>query len=96
MPHSHYGHIDQKACTGSLQTVSEPFLSGTLHDEAGEEKVAEPVGETDVPAIPEFFDVFADKGSAEIIRSHDSQHIADTHSHQAVSGKVKEHKNPYA
>ena len=47
-----------------------------------------------MPTIPKFLDVLTHKRSVEVFRRFNSEYIAGSYSHIAVSGKIKEQVYP--
>ena len=90
MPQSHDAHVYYEAHRCSRQLGLETLVFDELHHQSREYEVSEPVGQSNVPAIPEVLDILADKRLVEVLRRFDAEHVADADGHQTVAGKVEE------
>ena len=90
VPASHDAHVDDEGDRRDDQLVPGEALSDQTHRHAGEDEVAEPVGQGDVPAVPELLDVLADKGLVEVLRGVDAEDLRYADGHAAVARKIEE------
>src|SRR5699024_2699290 len=89
VPQTHDKHVDKKTCTGCIEPVFKTLFPDRLNHKPGKEKIPEPVGQCNMPAVPELLNVNTLKRPPEIVRSPDAKRIAGADCHQTVPGKVE-------
>ncbi|GIN63649.1 hypothetical protein J27TS8_36420 [Robertmurraya siralis] len=90
MPDAHEQEQQQISNIGNSHPICDPFFLRHPQDKAHKHIISEPKGKRHMPAIPEIFNIAADKRLIKVFRGFDSHDITDADRKSRVAGKIKE------